>query len=210
MAVGDKLYLADKATLDTVKTNSQTLLINTNTTNTRVGNTTDNAGTFSVFSFLKYILQNTVSLINSSKSSAEYTDVSKVHYGAAQVPTGTLATVFSSNKPGRLYSVLVTGKSNQYYQLRITVDDSVIVYMHCSSNASYYAGLLVGTKHPTYPLQGTKNIETVAREFSSELQSTGIFYSPLPIKVNSSVLIELVNGSNFSDTPYLEYTYVEY
>lgn len=108
MTIGDKLFVADKPTLDSVKAligasnpasgDLTTLFNGLKLINTLIGATGDGAGVVSVFGKLAAILADTALIKGYTDRVEDYTDTVETLIGAASPASGDLTTVFRGLK----------------------------------------------------------------------------------------------------------------
>lgn len=216
MASGDRLYIADKATLDDVKVSVQQSSTN-NTSNfaslhTKLGNTSDSKNTSSVFGFLKNIVDSLRSNAPTSISSADRfilrnETVSSSESSTILTLTGSgylyvaLTQVVSTGNPGTL-RVIVDG--NQIFSVsmnlsRQTFPDSVGIvhnsYLHYthSNTTSYYVqpGRVAHTFSSSLIYQGLN---------ASGTQSACVTRIPVPIRFKNSILVTVSGNNSIVDT----------
>lgn len=239
MAQGDKLYLADKASVDAVGTkvdgvktvvdNTKIVLDSTkssvettkstastiNTTvssiSSKVGATSDASGTSTLFSYLKNIL-NKLTTLQSSSTSIPSTPVSKLKTGDVNIVSGGTTTVFESQSSGYLYSVMAGGSgTTNNARLTVQLDGQTILNMLCTFDSTYCGGFLVGLRPMSTGYLMGSGLKTLFTQTVLQLkdaeQSPGCAYSPIPLRVTSSLVIKLENTSG-KVIP-VSYTFIE-
>ena len=203
MAVGDKIFIADKPTLDTVKSNTETIKTDTDSIKTSVSNINDQVST----------ILNEVSDLDAS-----ITDVSKLVYTNTSISSTTPSYTDRLNiqGSGKLYIsvILALGSPNpdvpNNVGMQIIADGVVVANISKSmgyNSLSEYLGyacrqsiLGVETDGEILTMIGVALSKTFRPMSNSN--SSGSLISINPIKFNSSLVIRSYNTGNSSQIYY--------
>lgn len=123
MAIGDKLFIADKQTLDQASTNVSTV-------NTKLGTNTDTAGTTTIFARLNQIVTNLATMASTALSTATWTSTRAAKLdlvGVANPTTADESTIMNFLKK---INNAVGSTSNTAYRLIKTVTAGTNIIGH--------------------------------------------------------------------------------
>lgn len=221
MASGDKLYIADKATLDITRSNTDNIKASVSDLRTAsVKSNTDletlKSNTTTILESTSDIRSDTLSLRSAVSSLVGNKDpltpmtidsLNKTYYRATAVSGNSLTNVLHHTGSGVLYMAVIGNVPQYTTGLRINIDGNTILdsSFAISASAPIYTGLVtsacvLGANSATLMLVGGISVNVgyyaTMAPLSREKSSTH-YYSMRPIRWNNSITISgLCNGSS--------------
>lgn len=208
MATGDKIYLADKQTLDLVKSTADSIKVSTDELKNSTKDIHD-----SVSNIINIVDSNTTKLnqlyaANSSADTLSPSDISKSVFRTITLPVNvTNQNVLIENSPGTLYGFYVNFRSNGStttpvgHGLQVSIDDIILYSRSFSVGSSHMIGALLtppyilgvdngGILTPSGDTLGTGLGRSFISGPNGEDSNTFIKYLPKPIKWNNNLTIK--------------------